>query len=46
MDNTELTLTVNGKPVIVNVGPGETLAEVLRERLNLTGTKIGCNENE
>ena len=26
--------------------PGETLAELLRNRLNLTGTKIGCGEAE
>ncbi len=37
---------VNGSPVDVPVAPGETLAEVLREKLLLTGTKIGCNEDE
>lgn len=30
----------------VAVSPGETLAELLRERLNLIGTKISCNEAE
>ncbi|MBI9047194.1 MAG: molybdopterin-dependent oxidoreductase [Anaerolineaceae bacterium] len=41
-----LSLTVNGKPICIPLIPGETLAELLRERLNLTGTKIGCNEDE
>ncbi len=41
-----LTLWVNGQPTEVDIGPGEMLAEVLRERLGLTGTKIGCDEAE
>ena len=41
-----LEFTVNGKPVSVEVAPGEMLATVLREKLGLTGTKIGCNEAE
>ncbi len=41
-----LTLTVNGVKHNLPVLPGETLAELLRRRLNLTGTKIGCNEAE
>lgn len=43
---TELSLTVNGKKVRVLVEPRETLAELLRERLQLTGTKISCNHGE
>jgi carbon-monoxide dehydrogenase small subunit len=39
-------LTVNGKPVQVNVAPGETLLTLLREDLGLTGTKDGCGEGE
>jgi xanthine dehydrogenase YagT iron-sulfur-binding subunit len=38
-----LGLTVNGRDVIVRVDPGTTLAEVLRDGLGLTGTKIGCD---
>ena len=38
-----LTLTVNGHVVTVMCDPGTTLVEVLRERLGLTGTKIGCD---
>jgi len=41
-----LNLTVNGKAVTVAALPTEFLADVLRERLGLTGTKIGCNELE
>ncbi|MBN2433490.1 MAG: (2Fe-2S)-binding protein [Acidobacteria bacterium] len=39
-----LSLTVNGKPVRVLVEPRMTLAELLREKLQLTGTKIVCNQ--
>lgn len=41
-----LEFTVNGKKVSVEPRPGEMLSELLRERLGLTGTKIGCNEAE
>lgn len=42
----QITLIVNGKPYTLEAIPGETLASLLRERLHLTGTKIGCNEAE
>ena len=42
----EISLKVNGKPVQANVPCRMTLAEFLREELNLTGTKIGCNRGE
>jgi len=38
-----LTMTVNGRAVAVHVDPGTTLVEVLRDTLQLTGTKIGCD---
>jgi len=41
-----LTLTVNGKPVRTMVEPRTTLAEFLRDHLELTGTKIVCNHGE
>ena len=41
-----MKLTVNGTPVEMDPLPGEMLSDLLRERLNLTGTKIGCNEAE
>ena len=41
-----MELTINGEKVSIEPQPGEMLADLLRERLNLTGTKIGCNEAE
>jgi carbon-monoxide dehydrogenase small subunit len=41
-----LTMTVNGKQVTTQIEAGELLVDVLRDRLGLTGTKIGCNEGE
>ena len=38
-----LSLHVNGRPATVHVDPATTLAEVLRDTLGLTGTKIGCD---
>src|SRR2546428_10844937 len=35
-------LTVNGQPKEVAVDPGTPLLWVLREELNMTGTKYGC----
>lgn len=46
MKKTHLTITVNGTTHTLPVLPGETLADLLRKRLRLTGTKIGCNEAE
>jgi carbon-monoxide dehydrogenase small subunit len=39
-------LVVNGKPVSVRVPPMKRLLDVLREDLELTGTKEGCGEGE
>jgi len=41
-----LKVVVNGKLRQLPVIPGETLAGLLRDRLRLTGTKIGCEESE
>ncbi len=38
-----ITLNINGRSRPVDVLPSETLAYTLRYRLDLTGTKIGCN---
>ncbi len=46
MNGNEIQLNVNGKESRVRVAPGEMLADVLRYRLGLTGTKIACNEAE
>lgn len=37
-------LTVNGQPRDLDVDPRQSLLDVLRERLDLTGTKKGCNQ--
>jgi aerobic-type carbon monoxide dehydrogenase small subunit (CoxS/CutS family)/carbon monoxide dehydrogenase subunit G len=39
---TEVTLTVNGTDVRLEVEPRLTLADALRHRLGLTGTHLGC----
>ena len=41
-----LLLTINGKPLRVDAPPDETLLSVLRNRLDLTGTKYGCGEGQ
>ena len=42
----QISITVNGIEHDLPVKPGEMLADLLRERLGLIGTKIGCNEME
>jgi xanthine dehydrogenase YagT iron-sulfur-binding subunit len=42
----QVTLTVNGEKYTLVVEPQETLLDVLRERINLTGTKKTCNQGE
>ena len=41
-----VTLNINGRERRVDVLPTETLANTLRYKLNMTGTKIGCNRGE
>ncbi|MDE3075880.1 MAG: (2Fe-2S)-binding protein [Chloroflexota bacterium] len=38
-----ITLELNGETVTTLCDPGESLLELLRYRLNLTGSKEGCN---
>ncbi|OJX46197.1 MAG: aldehyde oxidoreductase [Chloroflexi bacterium 44-23] len=42
----QIQFIVNGKQVAVEVAASEMLSDVLRYKLGLTGTKIGCNESE
>src|SRR5512140_3123114 len=44
--NNKISLIVNGIQYNLETKPGETLSTLLRERLRLTGTKIGCDEAE
>lgn len=41
-----LKVILNGQEVTVEVEPGDLLADVLRDRLGLIGTKIACGEGE
>ena len=41
---TELQLTINGEEHELDAPIGTSLAQVLRERIGLTGTKVACNE--
>jgi aerobic-type carbon monoxide dehydrogenase small subunit (CoxS/CutS family) len=40
----DVRLVVNGDEHVVDVAVGTSLAELLREELGFTGTKIACNE--
>ena len=44
--NATLSLTVNGVPHTVRTDPARRLADMLRDDLGLTGTKIGCNAGD
>src|SRR2546423_2785555 len=46
MPNAHIALTVNGDTIEVAFAPYKTLLEVLREDLNLCGTKHGCELGE
>lgn len=40
----DVSLTINGEKVSRSVEPRTSMAELLRERLNLTGTHLGCEQ--
>ena len=46
MKNTHIATKVNGDSVEFTCEPDETLLEVLRNRLGLTGTKEGCGTGD
>jgi xanthine dehydrogenase YagT iron-sulfur-binding subunit len=41
-----LSMKVNGKSVNLKIDPTATLAEILRDKLELTGTKIVCDQGQ
>jgi aerobic carbon-monoxide dehydrogenase small subunit len=43
---TKISFVVNGEPRSVHAYPMERLLDVLRQQLQLTGTKEGCGEGE
>jgi carbon-monoxide dehydrogenase small subunit len=42
----EIVFSVNGDECVLAVDPWRTLNEVLRDDLNLTGTKLGCGTGD
>ena len=44
MTTQTLTMKLNGEEVTVQVKPSALLVEVLRDQLELTGTKVACGE--
>jgi aerobic-type carbon monoxide dehydrogenase small subunit (CoxS/CutS family) len=46
LEMSEIVLTVNGAKTHVSASGEESLLSVLRNRLNMTGTKYGCGEGE
>jgi carbon-monoxide dehydrogenase small subunit len=46
MKGQSLTFTLNGTEVSKKISPNLLLVDLLRDILNLTGTKVGCREGE
>ena len=46
MEMKEIKFVLNGKPFELKVTPWRTLLEMIREDLQLTGTKEGCGQGE
>ena len=42
----DVSLIVNGKSVIQTCEPNTTLVELIREKLKLTGTHVGCDTSQ
>jgi len=42
----QINFKLNGKPVSLAVAPDELLSDVVRERLGLTGTHVGCDTSQ
>ncbi len=45
-ETVHVSLTVNGKPVTVEVDPRTLLVQLLRDHLLLTGTHVGCDTSQ
>ena len=43
---TKVSCTLNGKPVSVEVDARTLLVELIREKLNVTGTHVGCDTSQ
>lgn len=44
MEKLQITLNINGKDQAILVQPNDTLLEILRDELDLTGSKESCGE--
>jgi len=42
----EVSLTINGKPETLTLDARTTVLDLLREQMDLTGTKVGCNHGQ
>jgi len=42
----KLDFKLNGKPVTIEVQPSELVSELVRDRLGLTGTHVGCDTSQ
>ena len=42
----QISFTLNGRPITVDVAPSILVAELLRENLELTGTHVGCDTSQ
>ena len=45
-DEARIELVVNGRPAVVAAGRSDTLLDLLRDRLGLTGVKNGCAQGD
>ena len=45
-EKSTITLSVNGEAHEISVKPNSTLLDVLRDELDLTGTKRGCDTGD
>ncbi|MGO9046633.1 MAG: (2Fe-2S)-binding protein, partial [Xanthobacteraceae bacterium] len=41
-----ISFVLNGKPTSVDVEPSMLLCDLLREKLGLTGTHVGCDTSQ
>ena len=41
-----ISFVLNGKPTSIDVEPSMLLCDLLREKLSLTGTHVGCDTSQ
>lgn len=46
MDKIKFSFKLNGEEKEVEIAPNTVLVDLIRDRLNLKGTKVGCREGE